>query len=105
MSDAAAFTRRKLAWIERVVLDGELGAVAVRIAVLLAVKFLNSTTRTAWPAVETLQQALNTDRRSVQRALKQLEGRGWLERDLVAGRGHTNRYRIKGGTDAAFFYC
>jgi hypothetical protein len=93
--------KRKFEWLESVAADPALRGLPVAIAVKLAWRYLNAETQDAWPKVSTLAAELNADPRSVQRALDRLVAAGKLSFER-GGRGprDTNRYRIKGGTDA-----
>jgi hypothetical protein len=103
---ASEFTRHKFEWLEAVAKDGRVRGWLLAVAVVLASRYLNSETRDAWPAVETLALACGTDRRTAQRALRKLIRCGWLH--VVSGgvgRANTNRYAMrlvqrKGGTGA-----
>lgn len=70
---------------------------------MIATRYLNSASHTAWPSVETLANDLGTDRRSVQRALSQLVEAGFLDRQLNQGRrargGWSNLYKIAALSD------
>jgi hypothetical protein len=88
----AAWTLRKFTWLEAVAGDRLARGLPLACAVMLAVKYLNSETHDAWPALTTLVTAINSDRRTVQRALDRLVELGWLSR--VRRERRTNVYRI-----------
>ncbi len=67
-------------------------AVAARIA-----SYVNNKTGVAWPGIDRLAHDLKTDRRAVQRAIKELRDAGLLFVRAGGGRNKSNRYRIKGG--------
>ena len=101
MSDL--FFIRKMKWLETIVTDRALSPLAVRAAVLIATRYLNNGSHTAWPGVATLAADLATDRRSVQRALTQLVMTGLIDRQLnrgPSGRGGcSNLYKIAAFSD------
>jgi hypothetical protein len=103
---SADWTRRKLSWLEAVACDRRTRGLPLAVAVVIAVRYLNSESENAWPAVATLAKAVDTDRRSVQRALRGLIDRGWLS--CARRDRRTNVYRITlrsdaiKGPDAAF---
>lgn len=104
-SERAAWTKFKLDWLVALA-QAEPPRVAVLIGVLLALKYVNSQSRDAWPSIRTLAHELTVARSSVQRALDWLIGNGWLVYDRGGqGRGDSSHYRLaepgfKGRVDA-----
>jgi Helix-turn-helix domain len=100
---SAEWTSEKFAWLRQVAGDRNQRGLPLAVAVLFAVKYLNNQTHEAWPKVATLAAAVDSDRRSVQRALNNLAKGGWLSRRRRGGR--SNSYTIafppRGGLDAA----
>ena len=107
MSDL--FFIRKMKWLETIVTDRALSPLAVRAAVLIATRYLNNGSHTAWPGVATLAAHLATDRRSVQRALTQLVMTGLIDRQLNRGPsgrgGRSNLYKIAAFSDQGAAKC
>lgn len=91
---ANGFTSRKLKWLDRVACDGTLPGGAIRVAVLLCLRFLNADTASAWASVTTLATALGTARRVVQRDIAALVRGGYLLVEIGAGPGGTNVLRM-----------
>jgi Helix-turn-helix domain len=89
---SAEWTRQKFTWLEAVAGDRLARGLPLAVAVVLAVKFFNSETHNAWPSLATLATAVDTDRRSVQRAIQSLVASGWLLR--ARRRRRSNMYRI-----------
>jgi DNA-binding transcriptional MocR family regulator len=89
------FTKDKLAWLEAIAADEVLTGAAFRVAIKIATKYLNRKTGDAWPGILTLAADVGLSERSVQRAIRLLEARGWMHIEEGGG-GHnsTNRYEI-----------
>lgn len=68
---------------------------ALRVATLLANKYLNSKTGEAWPSMETMAADLGVDVRTVRRWIKNLVEGGFLQIRSGKGRNGTNRYRMR----------
>lgn len=93
MTSAGGFTLEKLDWIRQVAGDGELPPQAARLATVLAIDFMNSKSREAWPAVGTLANLLGVTPNTVRAAVAALERRGHLQVSPGGGRKNTSRYR------------
>ena len=93
MSD---WVRYKLTWLEGVAQDRTLTRLALRIAILMATRYINAKWRLAWPSAATLADVLGANPRNIQRAIKQLVHKGWLSKSPGArgARGRSNRYRL-----------
>jgi hypothetical protein len=66
------------------------------VAIVLLYLHMNRTTGRCYPSIATLMEETGLDRRSVQRAIVELERSGWWQVDGAgrgAGRGHANSYR------------
>jgi hypothetical protein len=85
------FASRKFQLIEAGIADPSLPRLAMRVHVLLASKYLDEKTDTAWPAPETLAEELSVTVRGVRDALAKLAG-GWWQKTKGGGRGNTSRY-------------
>lgn len=88
-----SFVTEKLAWIRQVAGDGELPPQAARLATVLAIDFMNSKSREAWPSVGTLANLLGVTPNTVRAAVAALERRGHLRVSPGGGRKNTSRYR------------
>jgi biotin operon repressor len=105
MSDR--FTADKLAWLEQVTADSCLSHVGARLCTLLALRFLNRETRTAWPSQAVLMEVLGIGETTLKRVVKEVREAGHLEVIVSSGRGRANEYRPllkvgKGSTDEPF---
>jgi hypothetical protein len=85
------FVLQKLAWIDRIVLDLDVPHLACRLAVLIVGKYLNSTSRDAWPKQARLAADLGVCTRTVQNGLDALVAAGHLA--VQGSLGHVNHYR------------
>jgi hypothetical protein len=63
--------------------------------------YINHKTQDAWPSIERLAQDLGADRRTVQRALRDLVAADLLVRRQGGGRKRSSHYELKGGQLAA----
>lgn len=101
MSDR--FTADKLAWLEQVTADTGLSHVGARLCTLLALRFLNRETGTAWPSQTVLMDMLGVSEATLKRVVKEIRGAGHLDVVVSSGRGRANEYRpvlrpVKGST-------
>ena len=85
------FASRKFQLIEAGIADPTLSPLAMRVHVLLASKYLDEETDTAWPSPETLAEELSATVRGVRDALAKLAG-SWWQKTKGGGRGNTSRY-------------
>lgn len=88
------FTKNRLAWLEQVAVDRDLAPQAARIAIILATRYLNRETQTAWPSRETMAEDLGVTVKAVARGLVSLETGGHLAVEHGRGRGRSNVYRL-----------
>jgi hypothetical protein len=87
------FTRRKFKWLDQVVEDRGVSALAFRLAYVLASAFWNRGTNDAWPGQSKLAERTFITPRGVRNLIEQLVSFGHLEVTDGRGRGHTNHYR------------
>jgi biotin operon repressor len=87
------YTADRLAWLEQVALDAELGHLAARTATVLALRYLNRETGDAWPSQETLASDLSVTSRAIRTAIGQLSGHGHLTVQVRTGTRTSSRYR------------
>ncbi|MER9411450.1 helix-turn-helix domain-containing protein [Mesorhizobium sp. M0589] len=85
------FAKFRWNWIRQVLYDHELSSTAVRIALCLAMEFLNRKSRTAWPSQMTLATLLRCSVKTVENAIASLGERGHLT-VTRRGKGVTNSY-------------
>jgi hypothetical protein len=103
-------TRDLFDWLNAVKDDDKISPVVFKVAFEIAQHFNFSRRHrgAAWPALATIAANINTDKKTVIRAVHQLRERGLLTVEPGRpGRGHPNRYRmskpkIKGGTTPPF---
>lgn len=81
-------------WREDVAADRALSPTARLVGMTLESKWINSETGTAWPAVETIAEAVGFKVRAVQYALRSLERAGYMAITVRRGRGRSNIYRL-----------
>jgi hypothetical protein len=86
------FTRDRLAWLQQVAADADLPPLASRVAIMLATRYFNRESRSAWPAIATLAVDLGAAPRSIQRTIAALAPRH-LSVATGGGRSSTNEYR------------
>ena len=77
--------------------DPALSGLPLRVAVMLAVKYLNSRSETAWPSGQRLADDLKVARRSIWRALDQLVAAGLIVRQR--GDRRSNVYALADSID------
>jgi len=67
-----AFVKLKFAWLDQVLADQTLPPMAFLVAYLLASRFLNRKTGTAWPTQQTIARLLHASERQVRRSIEVL---------------------------------
>ncbi len=85
MSDR--FTVEKLDWLDQVTTDVGLSPVGARLCTLLALRFLNRETGTAWPSQSVLTEMLGISETTLKRVVKELQERRHIEVIVSSGRG------------------
>lgn len=90
--DVRAFNRQKMRWLNAISLECEVNSTAFRVAYLIA-DHQNSVAGFAWPSLARLAGKVCLSNKSIQRAVGQLEGLGWLE--VERRRERSNRYRLR----------
>jgi hypothetical protein len=87
------FHEIKLQFIDLVCRDESLGDSAKVLAVLLSVSYVNKNEQYAWPSYDTLARELGGwSKKTVQRAVTELETNGWFSVRRSLGRGKTTTY-------------
>jgi hypothetical protein len=94
VSRETSWTRRKFEWLKALIADNETRGIAHDIATLFAIKYFNSESHEAWPAIETLASDLNVSTRGCSKAINKLVAKGWLKRKRGGGRHCSNTYRL-----------
>ena len=92
MSGEWTFRDVKLQWLQQLSCDAELSDCAKCVALHLATTYMNGHTGKAWPSYQTLATALGKSVKTIQRAIKELESRAWLEVRRGNGVGHNTEY-------------
>lgn len=90
--DVRAFNREKMQWLNAISLECDINSTAFRVAYLIA-DHQNSVAGFAWPSLARLAGKVCLSNKSIQRAVGQLEGLGWLE--VERRRERSNRYRLR----------
>jgi hypothetical protein len=86
-------TQDKLAWIEQLVTDGQLSALALRVGLILAVRYINAKNGSAWPSQSRLASELGATPDGIRRAVRVLEAGGHVEVQRGRGAGISSRFR------------
>jgi hypothetical protein len=90
------FTKRRFMWLDQIAADSELTASAVRVAMFIGMRYLNSETGLAFPSYKRLAVDLGSREKVAIAAVALLKGRGHLVVALQGrrGRGSPNHYAI-----------
>jgi hypothetical protein len=88
------FTKRRFEWLEAISEDCNATGSAKSEAIKIATKYLSRTKGCAWPGIATLAEDLHLSRFGVQKAVRLLEGLGWLHIETGGGRKLSNRYKL-----------
>lgn len=91
---ADEFTRNKLVWLEQVTLDRALPASALRVANILALRYLSRKTGDAFPSIREVADALVASESTIRQSIKALADAGYLEVKIGGGRSARNHYRL-----------
>jgi hypothetical protein len=90
--DAKQQFRRRMEWLEAVACDARLNGGEKGVAILIAVKYLNSRSEKAYPSYATLAKEMGLARFSVMRAVKGMCEAGWLMVKRKGGGRKSNEY-------------
>jgi hypothetical protein len=89
------FTQRRFRWLDQIASDPGISGSTCKLAILIACRFLNRKTNTAWPSQPVLAELLGIrTREGVRYCVDQLVAGGHLAVAVSHGRGTSNRYRI-----------
>jgi DNA-binding Lrp family transcriptional regulator len=90
---AKQFNSDKFRWLNGVCSDPAVSSTSFRVAYTIA-DHLNKTTRNAWPSQQRIARRLDRHQKTVQRAIKELEGLGWLRVTRRRDGLTSNRYEL-----------
>ena len=79
MSGARPFRDVKLHWLQQLGWDRDLSDTARSVALHFVTTHLNGHTEKAWPSYQTIADATGKSVKTIQRAVQELESKGWLE--------------------------
>jgi DNA-binding transcriptional regulator YhcF (GntR family) len=83
----------KLQWLQQLSRDKELSDNARSVALYIVTTHLNGHTEKAWPSYQTITDATGKSVKTIQRAVRELEAKGWFEIQRGNGVGHNIEYR------------
>jgi hypothetical protein len=90
MSGVRPFRDVKLQWLQQLSCDKDLSDSARSVALYIIITHLNGHTEKGWPSYQTIADATG---KNVQRAVRELEVKGWFEVQRGNGAGHNTEYR------------
>jgi len=93
MSGARPFRDVKLQWLQQLSCDKDLSDSARSVALYIITTHLNGHTEKAWPSYQTIANATGKSVKTIQRAVRELEVKGWFEVQRGNGVGHNTEYR------------
>ena len=93
MSDTRPFREVKLQWLQQLSCDRDLSDSARSVALYIVTTHLNGHTEKAWPSYQTIADATGKSVKTIQRAVRELEVKGWFEVERGNGVGHNTEYR------------
>ncbi|GAB3443773.1 helix-turn-helix domain-containing protein [Insolitispirillum peregrinum] len=92
MSDRRPFREVKLQWLQALSCDGSLSDCAKTIALYIVTTHMNGHTEKAWPSYQTIADATGKSVKTIQRAVRELEERGWFDVQRGNGVRHNTVY-------------
>ncbi|MDX3977153.1 helix-turn-helix domain-containing protein [Shinella sp.] len=93
MSECRPFREVKLQWLQQLSCDAHLSDSAKCVALYIVTTHLNGHSEKAWPSYQTIADATGKSVKTIQRAVRELEVRGWFEVQRGNGVGHNTEYR------------
>lgn len=93
MSECRPFREVKLQWLQQLSCDADLSDSAKCVALYIVTTHLNGHTEKAWPSYQTIADATGKSVKTIQRAVRELEVKGWFEVQRGNGVGHNTEYR------------
>ncbi len=88
------FAARRGQLLEAAASDTTLTPTALRVLMLLSLRWADAKTGRCWPAKATIAEALTTHEKTIQKALRELRERGWIMVVPGAGQNGTNVYQV-----------
>jgi DNA-binding transcriptional regulator YhcF (GntR family) len=92
MSARRPFREVKLQWLQQLSCDGNLSDNAKCVALYIVTTHLNGHTEKAWPSYQTIADATGKSVKTIQRAVRELEIKGWFEVQRGNGVRHNTEY-------------
>ncbi|MCZ8181092.1 MAG: helix-turn-helix domain-containing protein [Rhizobium sp.] len=93
MSVSRPFREVKLQWLQQLSCDKNLSDNARSVALYIVTTHMNGHTEKAWPSYQTIADATGKSVKTIQRAIRELEDREWLDVRRGNGTGHNTEYR------------
>ena len=93
MSECRPFREVKLQWLQQLSCDADLSDGAKCVALYIITTHLNGHTEKAWPSYQTIAEATGKSVKTIQRAVRELEIKGWFQVQRGNGVGHNTEYR------------
>jgi hypothetical protein len=92
MSARRPFREVKLQWLQQLSCDRNLSDNAKCVALYIVTTHLNGHTEKAWPSYQTIADATGKSVKTIQRAVRELEIKGWFEVQRGNGVRHNTEY-------------
>jgi DNA-binding transcriptional regulator YhcF (GntR family) len=93
MTDHRPFREVKLQWLQQLSCDKDLSDNARSVALYIVTTHMNGHTEKAWPSYQTIADATGKSVKTIQRAIRELEEKEWLDVRRGNGTGHNTEYR------------
>jgi len=93
MTEPRPFREVKLQWLQQLSCDRDLSDSARSVALYIITTHVNGHTEKAWPSYKTIADATGKSVKTIQRAVRELEVKGWFEVQRGNGVGHNTEYR------------
>lgn len=93
MTDHRPFREVKLQWLQQLSCDKDLSDNARSVALYIVATHMNGHTGKAWPSYQTIAEATGKSVKTIQRAIRELEEKEWLDVRRGNGTGHNTEYR------------
>jgi len=93
MSAPRPFRDVKLQWLQQLSCDKHLSDNGRSVALYIVTTHLNGHTEKAWPSYQTIADATGKSVKTIQRAVCELEVKGWFDVQRGNGVGHNSEYR------------
>jgi DNA-binding transcriptional regulator YhcF (GntR family) len=93
MTEPRPFREVKLQWLQQLSCDRDLSDSARSVALYIITTHMNGHTEKAWPSYQTIADATGKSVKTIQRAVRELEVKGWFDVQRGNGVGHNTEYR------------